>query len=182
MRKKLLIFLKGSNASKRHLQSQDPQLFANFQSIWKVRNSHMVKGLPAYIFYLICCYERDCMHPRCQTGKPQSPFTWYPGGPTIYHLSLPFADPNQPLGNSNCEKCKGDCSGHYIMKLVDIRDKQAVSNVPKPPSSVMKKLFSDNGSNIPESRIVSVAKEVLLSCDKCKVWLNHLQTVLNNRR
>ena len=86
VRKKLLIFLKGSNASKRHLQSQDPQLFANFQSIWNVRNSHMVKGLSAYIFYLICCYEKDCIHPRCLAGKPQSPFTWYPGGPSIYHL------------------------------------------------------------------------------------------------
>ena len=182
VRKKLLVFLKGSNARKKQLQSQDPELYDRFCLLWKIRNSHMIKGLPSYVFFLICCYDERCPHPRCQTGRPQFPLTWYPGGPPLYQLPLPFLDPGKPWGSNSCEKCKGDCCGHYKTMLVDVRDSHALSDAPKPPASVLKQLFSSNGGTIPESSIADIAKQVLLPCDECKIWLNHLQTVVQNRR
>jgi len=81
----------------------DPELFKHFQAVWKVRNDHMVCGLPnQYIFYLICCYKKGCKHELCQAGKPTNPITWYPGGPTIYQLSFPVIDAERPWGNVHC--------------------------------------------------------------------------------
>ena len=53
--------------------------------------------------------------------------------------------------------------------LVDVCDRYAVCNVPKPPSAIMKQLFSDKGGKIQESMIESVAKQVLLPCNECKI-------------
>ena len=177
IRKKLLIFLKGSSSNKKSLRSQDPELYANFQLVWNLRAAHMVKSLPSCIFLLICCYQNDCPHSRCQVGYPQNPLTWYPGGPSLYLLPLPFPDPERPWGNT-CERCKAACSGHYVTKLIDVPDSSALSEVPKPPSTVLKQLFSSNGGMIPESMIESVAKQVLLPWDECK---NHLWMVVQNR-
>lgn len=179
VRKKLLTFLKGSSENKRNLRSQAPELYANFELVWIVRNSHMVKGLSSYIFFLICCYQNGCPHPRCQAGYPQSPLTWYLGGPSLYLLPLPFPDAKQPWG-STCEKCEGACSGHYVTQTVDVRDTKALSKAPKPPSTVLKQLFSEGA--IRQSSMESIAKQVLLPCDECEIWLNHLQTVLQNRQ
>ena len=73
IREKLLIFLKGSNASKAALHSKEPTLYAHFELIWKIRDNHMILGLPSYIFFLICCYKQDCPHPWCQAGPPTDP-------------------------------------------------------------------------------------------------------------
>ena len=67
-REKLLIFLKGSNKNKEVLHRQDPTLYAHFKLVWTVRKNHMVPGLPSYVFYLICCHNSDCPHPRCLGG------------------------------------------------------------------------------------------------------------------
>ena len=70
VREKLQIFLKGSQKMKHNLQDEFPDLYAWFDSIWTVRNRHMVPGLPSqYIFLLICCYKENCTHPLCKKGS-----------------------------------------------------------------------------------------------------------------
>ena len=128
-----------------------------------------------------CCYKKDCPHPRCKAGPPQSNPTWYPGGPSLSQLPLPIPDPERPWG-STCSNCKGFCSGHYKIQLVDVCDGEALSKVPKPPSAVLKQLFSSSNGNITENMIESAAKKVLLPYGECRIWLSHLQTVLENRR
>ena len=110
--KKLLIFLKGSNA-KRALCTQEPNLYANFELVWRFRDNHMVRDLPSYLFFLLCCFKDGCPHPRCQVGPPQSPLTWYPEGPPLSQLPLPVADP-QRTWVGPCDSCEGLCSGHYM--------------------------------------------------------------------
>ena len=67
----LNIFLKGSQVAKDTLQRDHPELFSYFEEIWSVRNRHIVQGLPSqYMFFLRCCFQKDCMHARCQSGPP----------------------------------------------------------------------------------------------------------------
>ena len=69
-RSQLLIFLKGSKKQKLQLQLDYPELFAHFQVVWKVRNDYLIHELPSqYIFYLVCCYKQNCIHPCCQGGN-----------------------------------------------------------------------------------------------------------------
>jgi len=71
IREKLQVFLKGSQKSKHELQEEIPDLYAWFESVWAIRNRHMVLDLPSqYIFLLLCCYREDCDHPICKEGKP----------------------------------------------------------------------------------------------------------------
>ena len=115
----LRIFLKGSKKLKQSLQLKDPELFSHFKQVWEVRNMHMVKGLPAScVFYLRCCYQTDCIHPRCSSGE-NILFNWYPDGPALKYLPLPILDPQRPWGNPSCNDCKGICNGHYITELID---------------------------------------------------------------
>lgn len=65
--------------------------------------------------------------------------------------------------------------------FVDVYDKMSLSSVSKPPSVIMKELFSAKNDEIEETMLEDVAKKVL-SCNECTIWLRHLQTVLENRR
>jgi len=77
-RAKLPAFLKSK--SREELKLEDLELYDYFESVWAVRNSYMVTGLPSYIFKLLCCFKSGCKHPRCLEGKqPGTPDTWYPG-------------------------------------------------------------------------------------------------------
>ena len=181
VREKLLVFLKGSNYSKSALRDQEPTLYAHFQLIWKIRDNHMVPDLPSYVFFLKCCYKQGCPHPRCQAGPPPVLPTWYPGGPTLNQLPLPVPDPKRQWGSA-CSNCKGFCSGHYRTQLVDVCNAEGLSRVPNPPSAVLKQLFSSSNGVISEDMIESAAKKVLLPSHECSVWLNHLRTVVENRR
>ena len=180
VRDELLIFLKGSNKAKKALRLEEPSLYTEFQLIWNVRANHMVPDLPSYIFFLICCYDKNCPHPRCQDGPPQSPTTWYPGGPSLLTLPLPVLDLERAWGNPSCSSCMGFCSGHYMTKSVDVSDKKALTAVPKPPAATLKELFS--ASTITSGEIQNAAKKVLLPPQECEIWLKHLQTILDNRR
>ena len=180
MSEKLLIFLKGSNVKKEALRHQMPTLYADFELIWKVRSNHMVCGLPSHIFFLKCCYKNSCPHPRCQGGPPSDTLLWYPGGPPISQLPLPVPDTERPWGNT-CSSCKLFCSGHYTTQLVEVDDKQNLSMVPKPPSAVIKDLFSSCNGDVSDM-IEGIAKRVLFPAEECRMWITHLKTVLENRR
>ena len=50
----------------------------------------MVKGLPEqYVFFLLPCYETDCVHPVCQRGRPDVEMTWFEGGPSLPEIPFP---------------------------------------------------------------------------------------------
>ena len=144
-RSKLLVFLKGSKKQRLDLQAKDPHVYAHFCDVWKVRNDHMVRGLPShYIFFLVCCYKEDCHHPCCQAGKPQEYVRWYPGGPFVTELLYPVPDPERPWGNLSCATCGGSkaCSGHYKLQMVDVMNTASLKQLPKPPSTTLKELFA----------------------------------------
>ena len=58
----LEIFLKGSMKQKHDLHNKEPELYTCFEKVWNIRNKHMVKNLPPYIFFLKCCYKDDHLH------------------------------------------------------------------------------------------------------------------------
>ena len=94
LRQHLRIYLKGKEEEKKALQNNHPEQFQYIDKIWNLRNSHMVKGLPSkYVFHLVCCYNRKCIHPVCQNGPPDDPHAWYAGGPPVNFLPLPVPDP-----------------------------------------------------------------------------------------
>lgn len=107
--------------------------------------------------------------------------TWYPGGPSLSTLPLPVPDTERPLGCKSCSSGKDFCSGHYQSKCVDVTDSRALSVVPKPPLAVLKKLFSNVNGTINNDMLESVAKEVLLPTEECRIWMKHLMTVLETR-
>ena len=69
---------KGSKKMKSTLKETKPNDYSYFEKIWDLRNRHMVKGLPEqYVFFLLHCYETDCVHPVCQRGRPDVEMTWW---------------------------------------------------------------------------------------------------------
>ena len=112
----LEIFLKGSKKAKLLLQSQEPQLYAELETIWGIRNRHLVRGLPSsYIYFLKCCFQKECPHPICSKGGSSDDYTWYPNGPSISTLPLLSVDPERPWGSTSCTDHKGFFTGHYKM-------------------------------------------------------------------
>jgi hypothetical protein len=64
----LITFLSGTKKKKEELMKENPTLFEYFIKIWKLRDSHMVKGLPSYyIFQLLPCYKKECVLQKGQT-------------------------------------------------------------------------------------------------------------------
>lgn len=103
------------------------------------------------------------------------------GGPPISHLPLP--DPQRPWRNQSCPTCNGFCAGHYSSVLVDTTDQDALRHVPKPPSTVLKQLFTQlGGSPVMENFIEDAARSVNLSTEETKIWFDHLDTIVQNRR
>ena len=111
----LLTFLKGSKKAKASLREQNPLLYDYFTEVWELRTRHMVKKLPSqYVFQLLPCYQEGCPHPICMSGKPETEYCWYEGGPPLSYPPIPIPDTNRPWGDENCPSCSGHCSGHYL--------------------------------------------------------------------
>ena len=144
----------------------------------------MVKGLPScYILFLRCCHQPERDHPICHSGQPPATLHWYPGGPSITHIPLPVPDPERLWGGQTCSSCKGVCAGHYTIKLVDTSDSASLQCLTKPPSNVLKQMFSNlKDGDITDDFISDAAKAVLLSVEDTKIWLNHLLSVLQSRK
>ena len=181
---KLDIFLKGSNRQRLGLQKECPSVYSRFKMIWDIRSRHMVKDLPpTYIFFLKCCFQQGCPHPLCSSGLPSTDLCWYASGPPLSKFPLPIKDPARPWGGQNCTSCTGFCAGHYCIPLVDITDPAVLQIVAKPPSVILKQKFAElEGDNITDDFVKSAAKSVLLSTEETKIWLDHLGTVLKNRK
>ncbi len=179
----LEIFLKGSKMAKIMLYSREPQLCAQFEKIWGIRNRHLVQGLPLpYIFFLNCCFQSDCPHPICIKGGSSCDYTWYPGGPSISTIPLDLVDPERPWGSTTCSDDKGFCTGHYKPIMVNVDDKEALTAVAMPPSHSLKQIFNNRASNGNNFSEEATAKENLLTIEEVNIWFDHLNTVLCNRK
>ena len=80
--------------------------------------------------------------------------------------------------------CKGFCAGHYRSSVpTDTTDSVALCATSHPPSSMLKELFNKlQGRPITDQFVHDAAKEVLLTPEEVCIWLEHLSTVLQNRR
>ena len=117
----------------------------------------------------------------CQRGEPAT-HRWYAGGPLLSHIPFPIPDPSRTWGAQNCTTCKGFCSGHFFTKLVDTDSLNVVKTLMKPPSTILKQKISQLGHAQITDNFVEAAKEVLLSMEETKIWLQHLSTVVENRK
>lgn len=108
-------FLNGSKKEKAALALEHPEEYKQIKMIWDIRNAHLNTSVPTrYIFHLVCCYPKNCLHSICKDGKPDHNICWYDGGPTIETIPLPAADPDRPFGSTTCDACDKICSGHYL--------------------------------------------------------------------
>lgn len=71
--------------------------------------------------------------------------------------------------------------GHYEVKMVDITNKNTLTDIPKPPSIILKDFFSGT-KDISDDLLQNVSERCLLSPEECMFWLDHLQTVVDNRQ
>ena len=89
----LLVFLNGKKSEKKRLLDTKPDVYENFQSMWTVRNNHMVKNLPPqYVFMLLPCFKKGCIHPVCKRGPYQEQKLWYKGGHPLSLFPIPIPD------------------------------------------------------------------------------------------
>ena len=64
---------------------------------------------------------------------------------------------------------------------MDIADKEVLKQVLMPPSTVLKQIFSNAGDGeVSDELVSSTAREVLLSTEDVKLWLEHLAEVIRN--
>ena len=183
-REKLRIFLKGPKKERERLQKEDPQLFSHFNDVWTVKTLHMVPNLPQqYIFFLKCCFREDCIHPICKRGS-HNVIHWYSGGPLLSFLPLPVSDPARPWGDDNCSTCKGTCSGHYLKpesNLVNLQSSVSCA-VSSTPSTVIAATLKSCRGTMPDDQMKELARKVLLPTEEVRWYIEHLETVQENRK
>ena len=180
LRKHVLLYLKGSMEQKAKLKSENPLCYEYIESVWNLRNKHMVPNLPSqYAFYLKCCHKEDCSHPLCEQTSEQ--MSWFPNGPPLSHLPFPIPDPARPWGNPECTSCKGICHGHFLLPEAPLASD--VSPMIQPPSQILKEEFDRLQSHKPSDDCIrAVAKQVLLPTEEVEMWFEHLATVQRNRK
>ena len=97
-------------------------------------------------------------------------------------LPLPKIDKSRGWGRQ-CQSCIGSCNGHYICELVDVTDKEAMSSIASPPSTILKEFFSKAHIETEEDGFIEKAsQQALLKRDDTKIWLEHIHTILQNRK
>ena len=179
IREHLSIYLKGTVEKRKQLKANFPSVFKLLETVWSIRDRHMVPDLPAqYVFYLKCCCQQECSHPLCQ--RSLSVHSWFPEGPPLSYLPFPIPDPDRPWGGV-CHQCKGKCYGHFLSP-----DKALSTKTPlpmkKPPSFRLKEAYDKLKTQPNASDINDIAKEVLLPPDEVKIWFDHLEEVARNRK
>lgn len=160
LRPLLNIFPKGPQQKKKQLRIDHPEAFS-FNTVWSVRNQHVVTDLPEmYIFYLRCCFQPECVHPLCQQKQKdpnmQLPSTWYSNGPPVSFLPLPVVDLDRPWGNPDCVECSGICHGHYLKPENMLHNHSYVYS--PPPSVDIQQFFMQlKGRQPTEDELTAVA-------------------------
>lgn len=178
------MYLKGTVEAKEQFKKEHPEMYERINQILKLQARHHCHDVPTkYIFYLRCCYDQGCIHPRCKQGRPEAELTWYPGGPLLSFVPLPSPDPARPFGQDACPQCKSGCSGHYLkpepLKQAFI---SGTYKGVKPPSEVLLSTMKKLKYEIPnEEHILEISKKVLLSPEETRMWCVHLRQVHENR-
>lgn len=116
IRRHVLTYLKGSKIQKEDLKREHP---STYEYIEKVRLKHGIPNVPVQYCFMLkseCCYKKNCLHPFCCSGNPVS-LQWFPGVPNVAYIPLSIADPDQPWGAKNCEKCKGNAMAISLTQL-----------------------------------------------------------------
>ena len=182
--KLLKVFLNGKKKEKGELKRTYPEMYLQFEKIWKLRDMHMRKDLPTkYVFFLACCYQKGCIHELCKKGRPEKEVTWYPGGPSISFFPMPQSDPERSPGCPSCVKCAGTCNGHYLKPqvLFELQTDDTTPAVACPPSNVILATFK-KCKKVPSLHIIQeTAEKVLLSVEETQMWFEHLNQVALNR-
>ena len=155
-----------------------------FESVWAIRNSHIVTGLPSYIFMLLVALS---LAANTHVVLKENSLVHLTHGIQVDHLSLTFLCPNLILvdpGGGSCSTCKDFCSGHYCEPtFTDVTDKDALKQVSSPPFVCLKTLFTKlKGKSATEDILESAARKVLLPAQEVGFWFEHLNTVAENRR
>lgn len=184
----LITFLKGSQKDKKKLMEENPTLFEYFTEIWKLRDRHMVKGLPNhYIFQLLPCYEEECIHPVCKRGQPEKEPVWYDGGPPLSYLPVPIADPKRCWGQP-CDECKGFCTGHYLKPddhmecVAKYGTDECVFTPPKDQVEAAAKSKCQKNEEWTETEYNNICKTVLLSTEDVRIWIEHVGLTSERRK
>ena len=179
------IFLKGNKAEKQALEEEHPALYAKIKSIWELKKRHENKNVPSkYVYSLLCCYQRDCIHSLCKNGRPAINPTWYPGGPPLTYFPLPTKDPERPFGQENCSQCKSECAGHYLKPKLLV-DKAINSEQPpsmQPPSDIILSVYKKYENIPPDDVVCATSEDVLLPVGETRMWFEHLHQVSLNRK
>ena len=181
IRDQLKIFLKGSKAKKEQLKHAEPELHKLFTEVWRVREQHMVSGLPnQYIFYLLCCFDVNCIHPRCKESSNmcRDMFIWFSGGPPLTYIPLPVPDQERPWGSKECAECAGFCAGHFLTPEKLLSNSSVLQSI-LPPSTQIQEVFNGN-LDLTDAGVGALAERVLLSVDDVKIWISHLTKVQRN--
>ena len=185
----LLTFLKGNKEQKAILKKEQPTLFKYFEEVWMVRNSHMLKGLPSqYIFALLLCYKKDCIHKLCQKGKPDEDRRWYKDGPLLSHIPLPIPDPKRPWGSNTCTECQSFCAGHFLSPEEHFKHVSEYGTKDchfSPPSQVIKTEFNKKARQaqpLDEATKICLPKKTLLNKEEVEMWVDHLSCLAEHRR
>ena len=171
----LLTFLEGSKKNKQDLKGQHPDLYDHFQKVWDLRDRHMQKGLPHYVFQLLPCFDKTCPHSVCKEEKKDF---WFDGDPPFSFVLVPVADPNRPW-DGNCSTCTEHCNGHYLQLLDNLTGSKCL-----PPRDIIgdafKTLNRPNGV-YEEDSVIELVRENLLSTNDVKMWLEHLESIKKRR-
>ena len=159
-------------------------MYKKISKILDLHWRHLVPGVPTqYVLYLRCCYEKNCIHPRCRRGRPEEGPSWYPGGPPLSFAPLPAVVPGRPAGRDDCPQCPQLCLGHYLKpQMLQKSFKNGTQNAVKPPSEVLLAEMKQLKYEMPSDHaMLELSKEVLLAPEETKMWLEHLCQIHRNR-
>ena len=101
-------------------------------------------------------------------------------GPQFYTYLFPSRTPRKLGDSEGCDSCTGFCSGHYLKpEEAYLQRSQCVS---EPPLQILSKLHKSVQGSVPEQTLLAKAKEVQLSMSDVKFWMQHLDTIHENRK
>lgn len=183
-REETLVFLKGKKKEKDLLKKNNPELYAHLQKVMDMINRHTVKQYQSkYIFMLLPCFQKDCIHSICKKGRTESNYnqiTWFPEGPHVSYLPVPVKDDTNPghfLGPDMnykyaCENFKADNGEFRLTELPSEICKE-------PPSEILKKSFlsKDNQPCVDE-----LSKKTLLPPSEIELHLKDMTEIAVRRK